>query len=531
MPYAGLGVRALPRRPVASDTAMTTEAPPADANPDSPPSASPAGGGRGALSWAWRVASVRLRFLLVLGAVALIVAEWEWLRNVWDKVSRGATGEGLASQSVSADTEYFCPMDPGVLSDWPSKCPICNMGLVRRKKGDATPLPEGVIARMQFSPYRMQLAGIQVVPVGYRALVREAEGPGRVVSAASGDSPAAGVELDLFASDAGEVAEGREALVLGPAPEPLKGAVHSLDARPEAGLVVARLEVADPAHSLRQGMAVRGRVFVPIASVEPFRSMPSEPPALRKGEPRKLYICHDHSEVVREKPERCPRDQNPLMAHPLAANQRVVWWCPMHPSVTASEPGRECKECGGMVLVPRVVSYNPPGEVLAVPEGAVIDTGKRTVVYLEKMAGMFDGVEVVLGPRCGDAYPVVRGLEPGQRVVTAGAFLVDAETRLNPSVAASYFGAARREEAVAPALPDDAPSPADQEAIARQKICPVTGKPLGSMGAPMRLEVEGRTVYLCCEGCEGRMRKEPAKYFAKIPSGPAGSSSDPKRSP
>ena len=65
---------------------------------------------------------------------------------------------------------------------------------------------------------------------------------------------------------------------------------------------------------------------------------------------------------------------------------------------------------------------------------------------------MFDGVEVVLGPRCGDSYPVVRGLEPGQRVAVAGAFLLDAETRLNPSLVAGYFGASRGERVAAPAL-------------------------------------------------------------------------------
>ena len=40
-----------------------------------------------------------------------------------------------------------------------------------------------------------------------------------------------------------------------------------------------------------------------------------------------------------------------------------------------------------MLLVPRIVSYCPSGEVLAVPESAVIDTGTRTVVYVERMAG------------------------------------------------------------------------------------------------------------------------------------------------
>ena len=43
-----------------------------------------------------------------------------------------------------------------------------------------------------------------------------------------------------------------------------------------------------------------------------------------------------------------------------------------------------------------------------------------------------------------------------------------------------------------------------------------------------RLEVEGRAVFLCCEGCEGRMLKEPARYLAKLPPEPGPS---PKRSP
>ena len=92
-----------------------------------------------------------------------------------------------------------------------------------------------------------------------------------------------------------------------------------------------------------------------------------------------------------------------------------------------------------------MISYRPAGQVLSVPQSAVVDAGARKVVFVESMPGMFDGVEVVLGPRCGDSYPVVRGLEPGQRVAVAGAFLLDAETRLNPSLAAGYFGAGRGE--------------------------------------------------------------------------------------
>src|SRR5262249_37826832 len=150
-------------------------------------------------------------------------------------------------------------------------------------------------------------------------------------------------------------------------------------------------------------------------------------------------VCLDHPPVVTigGADGKCPVDgKNNLVSHRLLESQRVGWWCPMHPSVAAERPGLECTECRGMKLVPRILSYRPPGKVLAVPESAVGATGSRTVVYVERMPGMFDGVEVILGPRCADSYPVIAGLEPGELVATAGAFLIDAETRLNPSLAA-----------------------------------------------------------------------------------------------
>src|SRR5262249_15147822 len=88
--------------------------------------------------------------------------------------------ESIALQAVSSDTEYFCPMDPGVTSDWPTKCGVCNMSLVRRKRGEAVSLPDGVVARMQLSPNRIQLAGIQTAPASFRALALEYEGAGLV---------------------------------------------------------------------------------------------------------------------------------------------------------------------------------------------------------------------------------------------------------------------------------------------------------------------------------------------------------------
>jgi membrane fusion protein, copper/silver efflux system len=477
---------------------------------------------------ALKLVQVRLRIPLVLVIAAVVVGRWDVIRNYWDKLTRLTPAESIASHPVSTDTEYFCPMDPGVVSDWPGRCGVCNMALVRRKRGEAVALPDGVVARMQLSPYRIQLAGIQATPAGFLPLMRESESSGVVSRAAGG----ATVLLELSARQAPWVAKDQAAAVscvdLG-GRDPLIGHVRSVDRGADSGWEHLRATIAidDPPPDLRDGMIVVVRIKVPMAALEPFRSLPADPAPLSPREPRQVYACPDHADALTSEPGRCPIDRNVLVPRPLADHQRLRWWCPMHPNVTADHSGAICSECGGMALQPRVISYHPPNQVLAVPVSAVVDAGSRKVVFVEGMSGMFDGVEVVLGPRCGDYYPVVRGIEAGQRVATAGAFLLDAETRLNPSLAAGYFGAGRGERPVGPAPRTAATHVSaavleglfaeDRPRAERQKVCPVTNKPLGSMGTPIRVVVSGRVVFLCCDGCEDSLKHEPAKYLAKIP--------------
>jgi hypothetical protein len=448
-------------------------------------------------------------------------------------LTRGTLSESTAHHAISADTEYFCPMDPGVLSDWPGKCGICNMALVRRKKGEAVALPDGVMARMQLSPYRIQLAGIQTAPATFLPLSRTVEASGVVTAGAGSRS----VLVEIHARQAPWIAVGQTAdIACADLADrgTLKGKVRAVDRRSTDGweYLATSIDVIDPPRDLTGGMIAVVRLETPVAALEPFCSLPSDPPALVPGEARIAYACPDHPQDLAPNAGRCPIDRQPREGRPLSDFERLRWWCPMHPNVTADRPGSTCDACGGMILKARVIAFSPAGKVLTVPASAVVDGGLRKVVFVETMPGMFDGVEVVLGSRCGDLYPVVRGLEAGQRVAVAGAFLLDAETRLNPSLAAAYFGAGRGERAAAAApLPtvlksDDRPalpkfpelSPEDRTLAQRQQLCPVTNKPLGSMGTPARLVVAGQVVFLCCDGCEGALRRDPSKYLAKIPS-------------
>lgn len=67
---------------------------------------------------------------------------------------------------------------------------------------------------------------------------------------------------------------------------------------------------------------------------------------------------------------------------------------------------------------------------LTVPLDAVIDTGREQRVFVESSSGVFEPRQVQAGWRLGDRVEVVHGLKEGERVVAAGTFLVDSESRL-----------------------------------------------------------------------------------------------------
>jgi hypothetical protein len=424
------------------------------------------------------------------------------------------------------------------------------MSLVRRKKGGPVQLPDGVISRMQYSPYRLQLAGIRTAVARYITLAREVPAVAIVIAGDSASASSARALMTVSAHfsmphDAAAMLRPGQAIevtcVARPGQGPWNAHIRDIqfDAAEGAAYANALVEIDNPSGELSPGMEVSTRFQVPIADVEPFRSQPVDPPPLVANEPRSVFICPDHADVISDREGKCPHDGLALVTRELASNERLRYWCPMHPHVTADEAGHTCDECKGMVLMPRVVTYRPRGEVLAVPEGAVIDTGTAHMVYVDRGAGMFDGVEVVVGPRAAGFCSITSGLQAGQSVAAAGAFLLDAETRLNPNTSSAYFGATTNtapNTSAAPLAvqgaeppPDDAAKDAridralaelpaaDQQLARRQRVCPVTKLPLGSMGKPPKLDVQGKVVFICCDGCKDALLGEPDKYLSTIP--------------
>jgi Cu(I)/Ag(I) efflux system membrane fusion protein len=191
---------------------------------------------------------------------------------------------------------------------------------------------------------------------------------------------------------------------------------------PATRTVEVRFDVENPGRELRPGMFATVTLKTPVADAPAFR-------AKIAAAPRSGHAGHAAGISAGEQ-KICPVTKAKLgsMGDPLAVDVqgRKVWvCCPACPDKLKAQPAK--------YLAP--LEPPPQDEVLSVPESAVIDTGSKTIVYVEAEPGVFEGREVVFGARIGDRFPVLEGLAPGEKVAAKGAFLIDAESRLNPATA------------------------------------------------------------------------------------------------
>jgi Cu(I)/Ag(I) efflux system membrane fusion protein len=74
------------------------------------------------------------------------------------------------------------------------------------------------------------------------------------------------------------------------------------------------------------------------------------------------------------------------------------------------------------------------GERLVVPQEAVIDTGIRKVVLIDRGSGFFEPREISTGITVNNDFEVLEGMEAGERIVTSANFLIDSESRFREAV-------------------------------------------------------------------------------------------------
>lgn len=141
------------------------------------------------------------------------------------------------------------------------------------------------------------------------------------------------------------------------------------------------------------------------------------------------------------------------------------------------------------MFVDAEVSVERP-EAVTIPADALIDSGLRRTVFVEKGDGIFEPRAVETGWRFGDRVEIVRGLEPGERIVTSGTFLVDSESQLK-AAAAGVYGAA-----------------------AKDPVCGMEVDEARARAAGKTLEHGGKSYFFCSDSCREHFLAAPERYAA-----------------
>ena len=539
----------------------------------------------------------RLRFIGILFAIGLVITQWGTLVAYYEKWTRPGTTAAVAS----SDSEWFCPMHPSIVRENDKdKCPVCFMPLSKRAKGGSTEeiLPAGVVNRVQLSPYRVALAGVQTWEVAMLPLTKELQAIGYVEFNERGlktvSARVKGRLDELHVNETGRMVAANDLLASLYSPDLNVTVQNLLDAK--------RRNSAEQLASSRNRLTLLGvgddqideilksgkanshlRIRSPISG-HVIKKYVREGQYVEEGTP--LYdiadltsiwiqaqIFEDDIAFLPVEPSRHPRSDDPTTLAVTATTRafpgetfrgtlafvyphidqqsrtvtvRFELPNPSHklrPGMTANvtllvPPARVPILSEAAAQQPGGTEQLLAGRVLALPESSVIDTGSQKIVYRESLPGVYEGVLVELGPKMTGPdnvmfYPLLKGLEAGDRVVTSGSFLVDAETRLNPAAGSIYFGGSGSGSkggsvtTVRPSTPENEDaklqaalkklSPADRRLAEQQKFCPIleTNR-LGSMGVPVKLMLEGQAVFLCCSGCEAAAKDNPAETLKTL---------------
>ena len=391
-------------------------------------------------------------------------------------------GKAAEGQAVKGKQLYTCTMHPYIIRDKPGTCPICGMELV--KKITATPesgsstakdvQPSATSGSVSLSPAQLVTANVATMEVKPEPLAQEVAAVGivqydqsrqakvtawiagridrlnvnAVGASVSREKPIA----ELYSPDL--VATQQEYLMALKSREQLRNSTITSVA--ETGEIVATsakqrlrlfgLKESQIAELERNGKpATKVPIYTPFTGVV-IEKMVQQGQYVNTGDV--LFNIADLSSVWIELEVYENQVRNIHAGQPVEIRSqsfpgtsrtgRVSLVYPFLDPKTRTVKVRVAMPNPGMKLKPEMfvnaLIKMPLAEGIAVPVTAVMDSGKRQVVWVEREPGKFESRDVVVGDRIGDRIQILSGLAQGEKVVISGGYLIDSESQLNGSV-------------------------------------------------------------------------------------------------
>ena len=128
---------------------------------------------------------------------------------------------------------------------------------------------------------------------------------------------------------------------------------------------------------------------------------------------------------------------------------------------------------------------------LTVPADAVLDSGIRKTVFIDRGNGYFEPRKVETGWRFGDRIEITKGLMPGEKIVVSGTFLIDSESRMKAAAAGIY-------------------GESSKDPVCGMYVDEGKAKASGKTGSYSK-----KIYYFCSDDCKQKFEKNPGLYLKK----------------
>ena len=413
---------------------------------------------------------------VVQGQNVLAVTQWQVTPGT--KGVRFASGEGSGAGTVEVDY-YTCTMHPSVKQKDPGKCPICAMDLVPVYKEGGAPQtrPENKRVRTVNIPfYQQQLIGVQRDTVKVRQVAKTIRTLGHVdydeTKIATVSLKFSGWIEKLHVDYTGQFVKQGQPLFDIYSPELVSTQEEYLQTlrgfSQEPRLTSLSNKVGVDRDNLESSLlkSVRDRLLLwGISDKQITEIEKAGTPKLKltfyssisgyvleknvlEGRHAKygtdLYTIADlsnvwvHADIYEYELPFIKVGQKATirLSYEPGANYtgRVDYIYPTLQSRTRTAkirlvfPNPELKLKPGMYADVEITVDH--GEQLTISETAVLNTGVRQLVFVDRGNGRFEPREIKIGPKVGRYFVVLEGLEPGEVVVKSGNFLIDAEAHV-----------------------------------------------------------------------------------------------------
>jgi membrane fusion protein, copper/silver efflux system len=128
----------------------------------------------------------------------------------------------------------------------------------------------------------------------------------------------------------------------------------------------------------------------------------------------------------------------------------------------------------------------PP--TISVPADAILDSGLQKTVFVDRGNGYFEPREVETGWRMGNRVEIVKGLNPGERIVTSGNFLIDSESKLELAAQGMHT------------------------VLSKDPVCGREISTTKAQKAGRKIIYEDKTYFFDSDECKQKFEKDPKRY-------------------